>query len=206
MILAYDKLGFIMSASTSIEGRKNGLIGHHCYSLSAAAKVVDYRLVKLRNPWGHFEWDGKWSDDSELWKQHPAVAKACRYTGPADDGQFWMAFEDFLEHFDSIDVVSGVAPRRASKTSLPPQVLKRTDDLHEVYLDLHEEWPVCGPCRGCLGGCACYYCACQGARKLCCGKDYERDAPRPRGNDAPSRLEQRCLDARREVASPRRTT
>ena len=92
-----------------------------------------------------------------------------------------MAFEDFLNFFDSIDVPGRRAEANSRRRNPPSrrlisaQVLKRTDDLHEVYLDLHEEWPVCGPCRGCCVGCACYYCACQGARKLCCGKDYERD-------------------------------
>ena len=24
-------------------------------------------LVQLRNPWGNFEWQGDWSDHSDLW-------------------------------------------------------------------------------------------------------------------------------------------
>jgi hypothetical protein len=25
------------------------------------------RLLKIRNPWGMYEWRGKWSDKSEMW-------------------------------------------------------------------------------------------------------------------------------------------
>ena len=28
---------------------------------------LEERLIKVRNPWGDFEWKGDWGDDSELW-------------------------------------------------------------------------------------------------------------------------------------------
>ena len=83
-----------------------------------------------------------------------AVAKKCGVDPAkgADDGVFWICFSDFLRYFDAVDV------------------LKRSEDLHDVYLDTHEDMPVCGPCRGCVVGCCCYFCACKGATKLCCGR------------------------------------
>ena len=84
------------------------------------------------------------------------VAKACGVDPgkPSDDGVFWMAYEDFLAYFDSIDV------------------LKRTEDLHDIYLDTHEDMKprVFGPLRGCVVGLCRYFVACQGVRKLCCGR------------------------------------
>ena len=29
----------------------------------------ELRLVKMRNPWGHKEWEGDWCDSSELWTE-----------------------------------------------------------------------------------------------------------------------------------------
>ena len=51
-----------------------GLIGRHAYSLLACAVVKDregnlVKLVKVRNPWGNFEWKGNWSDESECWTE-----------------------------------------------------------------------------------------------------------------------------------------
>jgi len=122
----------------------------------ALVHVGDHRLLKLRNPWGSFEWSGDWGDASPLWATHADVAKKCGVDPAkgADDGVFWMAWGDFLGYFDSVDV------------------LKRSEDLHEVFLDTHEDCAVraCGPLRGCVAGCCCYVCACQGAAKLCCGR------------------------------------
>ena len=85
---------------------------------------------------------------------HSAEACGVDPGKPSDDGVFWMAYEDFLAYFDSIDV------------------LKRTEDLHDIYLDTHEDMKprVFGPLRGCVVGLCRYFVACQGVRKLCCGR------------------------------------
>ena len=48
-----------------------GLISEHAYSVIAATEVDTAkgkeRLLKLRNPWGHKEWQGKWSDNDDSW-------------------------------------------------------------------------------------------------------------------------------------------
>ena len=50
---------------------ESGIYSGHAYSLIGAFdfKVGEKRvkLVKLRNPWGHGEWKGDWSDCSPLW-------------------------------------------------------------------------------------------------------------------------------------------
>ena len=52
--------------------QKLGLVDAHSYGLLKAVEVTDafedkYRIVELRNPWGDFEWNGDWSDNSDLW-------------------------------------------------------------------------------------------------------------------------------------------
>jgi len=73
---------------------KMGLVCGHAYSLIAAKNIPsddgsNVQLVCLRNPWGHHEWTGRWSDGSDLWTD--AAKQICNYTD-ADDGIFWMDF------------------------------------------------------------------------------------------------------------------
>ena len=53
--------------------KPNGLIMGHAYSILDLDRVVrngqEIRLVQLRNPWGKDEWNGDWSDTSNLWTQ-----------------------------------------------------------------------------------------------------------------------------------------
>ena len=44
-----------------------GIVAKHAYTLLTAKEIGDLKLVKLRNPWGRFEWLGDWSDSSPLW-------------------------------------------------------------------------------------------------------------------------------------------
>lgn len=51
---------------------KLGLVGNHSYGLLDVREVTladgsTEKLVKLRNPWGDFEWNGDWGDESDLW-------------------------------------------------------------------------------------------------------------------------------------------
>ena len=60
------------------------------------------RLIPLRNPWGSVEWNGAWSDGAPQWS---VDAKVALDQTDADDGLFWMSFDDFCSHFDEIDIV-----------------------------------------------------------------------------------------------------
>lgn len=49
-----------------------GLRPGHAYSLLDDAMVtgsdgVESHIIKIRNPWGNFEWTGEWGDKSDKW-------------------------------------------------------------------------------------------------------------------------------------------
>jgi hypothetical protein len=76
-----------------------GLCTGHAFSLIRVKEVEGHRLCMIRNPWGNDqEWNGDWSDNSPLWT--PAIQEAVGFS-KADDGTFWMAWEDVVTWFDS---------------------------------------------------------------------------------------------------------
>ena len=51
----------------------NGIVPDHAYAVLRLKEINGFKMVKFRNPWGHFEWTGNWSDSSPLWQQHEQV-------------------------------------------------------------------------------------------------------------------------------------
>ena len=92
---------------------ETGLVARHIYSLLRCFDVPEdlitiedhgHELVKVRNPWGHGEWKGKWSDTDPIWSQIPQeVKKALKFTNE-DDGEFWMEFDDLLNIFNDLTI------------------------------------------------------------------------------------------------------
>ena len=110
-LIEADELGYLISASTpgkdkltTGEGKKPkaGLVPGHAYSIIQAKhyEEEDIKLINIRNPWGKFEWDGDWSDESELWTEE--MIEFFEPVFDTKDGSFWMSLQDFFPRFKSI--------------------------------------------------------------------------------------------------------
>ena len=87
--------------------KKLGLVSSHSYGLVRTEEVTKedgetVRLVLLRNPWGHFEWEGDWSDKSELWTDE--LKQQVGFTDDEFDGLFWMAIPDLMKYFNRAQI------------------------------------------------------------------------------------------------------
>nr|XP_033967797.1 calpain-3 [Pseudochaenichthys georgianus] len=125
-----------------------GLVKGHAYSVTAVEeckpsqlKETKVRLVRLRNPWGQVEWNGPWSDNSKEWTTLSKTEKEKLQHQSAEDGEFWMSFEDFKKNYTKIEICN-----------LTPDALE-DDKIHKWTVSVNEgRWV-----RGCsAGGCRNY--------------------------------------------------
>ncbi|XP_017314425.1 calpain-2 catalytic subunit [Ictalurus punctatus] len=105
--------GSLLSTSISASAEekeavtKECLVKTHAYSITDAKQVQvcksPVELVRLRNPWGHMEWSGAWSDRSKEWDQVSPEDKA-KLVYSADDGEFWMTYADYIQRYSKLEI------------------------------------------------------------------------------------------------------
>jgi len=109
-----DDRGDVMTAGSKASGANHfssnaGIASAHAYTILKVVECEDdgdeFRMIKLRNPWGHKEpTNSDWHDNSQKWKDHPEVARACEHKrGAKNDGIFWVSSEKLAEFFDWLD-------------------------------------------------------------------------------------------------------
>lgn len=141
-----DHKGYFMVCSIANEQgavaetkKSNGLYGGHAYSLIACAEVKgsdgkQYRIVKIRNPWGsHHEWTGTFSDKSPLWTEE---AKQQVDHKTETDGTWWMTVEDFCANFIRVGICKAHANFYYNALEIRPQDEGKTNQEF-VLIDVH---------------------------------------------------------------------
>jgi len=63
------------------------------------------RLLRVRNPHGQGEWKGEFSDKCKTWQKLLESSGISLPRTMANDGTFWIGYDDFLLGFSNIDVV-----------------------------------------------------------------------------------------------------
>lgn len=153
-LLSSRAAGFLMSASCGGGNmlvddeayHRVGLRPRHAYSVLDVQDIESHRLVRLRNPWGHFSWTGDWSDKSGCWTDK--LREKLMPHGE-DEGLFWISYPEMLNYFDSIDVckvrkdwteirIEGVLPPHGDKDHLAIIVLTVCEPT-EVEFSLFQE-------------------------------------------------------------------
>ena len=112
------------------------------------------RLLRVRNPHGQGEWKGEFSDKCKTWQKLLASSGISLPRTMANDGTFWIGYDDFLLGFSNIDVVlafegnhaksfvSNFPPKKSNHrcqrafevSLLDPQPGLETKDRVEVYV------------------------------------------------------------------------
>eukprot|EP01052_Picozoa_sp_SAG31_P030950 SAG31_NODE_3226_length_4519_cov_1.834163_2_plen_281_part_00 len=83
------------------EAAKLGLLHGHAYAiLHAVTTKAGAKLLMLKNPWGSYEWRGKYADDDvESWtpalkSEVDKLTNTTLGSQPREDGSFWMQVSD----------------------------------------------------------------------------------------------------------------
>lgn len=135
-----------LNASESEARTPLGLIKGHAYTVTGLDQVNFHgqriKLIRVRNPWGQVEWNGPWSDSSPEWRSVSLEEQKRLGHTALDDGEFWMAFEDFKTHFDKVEICN-----------LTPDALE-DNTLHKWEVTIHQgSWvrgSTAGGCRNFL--------------------------------------------------------
>ena len=102
-----------------MDGKPSGLQLNHAYGVSDVIEFVDpfesenrkkIRLLRLRNPWGKSEFLGAWSAGSQEINKYRNMIQAYidglpkdeQFDMDADDGTFFISFEDWTDHFTTL--------------------------------------------------------------------------------------------------------
>ena len=107
-----EMMPVVAGTNTSVD--LAGLLPAHAYTVLECQTIQsngkDYRIMRLRNPWGKTEYKGFASEnDNQFWdgvnqtqrdRMRPAVG--------VNDGDFTMPYEEFMKNFNSIDISSSV--------------------------------------------------------------------------------------------------
>lgn len=109
-----------IEADVIVDGEMTGLLAGHAYGLidcmfvnnpNAYNEKKRHRLLRIRNPWGAREWNGKWSDRSDELRDHLNVVQeevnklgSDELWDPYDnnDGTFLMCFKDWRSIYTNL--------------------------------------------------------------------------------------------------------
>mmetsp|Transcript_19533 Transcript_19533/g.14240 ORF Transcript_19533/g.14240 Transcript_19533/m.14240 type:complete len:214 (+) Transcript_19533:319-960(+) len=82
-----------------------GLVSNHAYGVLEIYEIQNYRILLVKNPWGRFSWNGKFSENDRVsWT--PELKKLLHYDDlhAEDLGIFWIEFDSVCTFFESLDI------------------------------------------------------------------------------------------------------
>ena len=131
-----DKGLLVRHAYSILEVKNEG--GHRLVPCQLYFQRRFFRLLRVRNPWGTFVWNGAWSD---RWPNWDPALKARLFTSEitSQTGAFWMSFDDFVEHFDAVDIAKIRTHCGWSELRLPIKLGRMHDEWDKAVRFFVEE-------------------------------------------------------------------
>lgn len=137
LVLQSDKSSNVMCTTTITDPKIKdvGLVALHAYTLVGAVIVkydgVEERLVKIRNPWGNTEWNGKWSDKSEVWTND---LKKQADVKDENDGIFHMSLDDYQTYYCFISICAIMPESNVKTFKFPVSAKNSSPKVYNIHL------------------------------------------------------------------------
>lgn len=135
----WSQFNYLIGVSTKEIPNENsidGLVKEHAYCI---LRLVEYsnnvKILKIRNPWGVFEWTGDWSKTSPLWTNE--LINKIQPNLEAADGSFWISYKHFLENFETVTVC---LTRGWQELKLKGKFIKSIDDDNKKIEHFCSRW------------------------------------------------------------------
>ena len=77
------------------------------------------KLVKFRNTWGNFEWEGDWSENSRLWTRQ--IKDEVDFES-SSKGIYYMSLEDYYENFNATVICKVTEDYEYSRTEVKQDI------------------------------------------------------------------------------------
>jgi hypothetical protein len=124
-----------------------GLEPLRAYAVASAVEVKvgaekSQRLIQLRSPSGNTAWKGAWGPESELWTSDVRKDMTGKCDTGAEQGCFWMAWDEFIVHFHGVYVCRCRADweRAADTTRILLEPSRVRDDVVYSLAEDSEEY------------------------------------------------------------------
>jgi len=141
IMLENDKRNYISCAGkNSTQDSKDNRI----FSISRLCESDSYRIIKIKDHYGSFTWNGRFSEGSEHWTKE-VKEEVGHYAG--EKNCFYMEIKEFIKHFDYVTVCyyneswirnSKEAASRPNKAAFFEINLEREMD---VIISVHQKLP-----------------------------------------------------------------
>jgi len=138
----YDKRNYIVCAGETKRYQNN--FKNRIFTVVGIAEVNQYKLVKLRNHFGNYSWEGDFSYNSPLWTKE--IREEIGYC-LTDTSCFYMEIKDFMREFEFLTVChyhDGWVHNRLNvdcKPNHPTYFELDVEKEIETYISVHQKSP-----------------------------------------------------------------
>ena len=85
----------------SDNGEDEDILENSMYVFLDVQEVDGLKMIYLNNSWGKGKWSGLYNPEDENWETNKGLKEKLGYENQ-NDGTFWMLYEQWLQHFDTV--------------------------------------------------------------------------------------------------------